>query len=116
MSGGPASQPSGQASSGTPQSPAEIAQRQQFGMIQAAFHGSVPRYYTNGITLMVTPSDICLVLLHNGIPSITVTLSHPTAKQLEGDLKRLMGDLERVTGQKIKSLAEMQVDVNNIGR
>jgi hypothetical protein len=116
MSGDPASQPSGQASSGTPQSPAEIAQRQQLGMIQAAFHGSVQRYYTNGITLMVTPSDICLVLLNNGTPSITVTLSHPTAKQLQGDLQKLVGDLERVTGQRIKSLSEMQVDVNKIGR
>jgi hypothetical protein len=116
MSGDPASQPSGQASPGAPQSPAEIAQRQQQGMIQAAFHGSVPRYYTNGITLMVTPSDICLVMSNNGIPSIAVTLSYPTAKQLEGDLQRLMGDLERITGLKIKSLAEMQVDVNKIGR
>src|SRR6266436_1096080 len=100
MSGDPTSQPGDQPSSGISQSPTEIAQRQQQAMIQASFHGSVPRYYTNGITLMITPSDICLVLLNNGVPSVTVTLSHPTAKQLAGDLQRYINDLESTMGQK----------------
>ena|ERR1700730_8346568 len=115
MSGDRAPPPAGQSPPGAPQSSAEIAQRQQQAMIQAAFHGSVPKYYANGITMMVTPSDICLVLLNNGVPSATLTLSYPTAKQFSGDLQKLINDVERVTGQQIKPSSEMQLDINRIG-
>jgi hypothetical protein len=115
MSGDPTPQSGSQSPSATSQSPAEIAQRQQYAMIQAAFHGSVPRYYTNLIAPMLTPSDICLVLLTNGAPSATVILSYPTAKQLSGELQELMKKLEEVMGQRIKPLAEMQGDINKIG-
>ena len=67
-----------------------------------------PHFYTNGITLAQSLSDITMVMQLNGKPGVVVHASFNTIKTLVQQLTELMSVLEKATGQPILSMDEIK--------
>lgn len=78
-------------------SPSDIDAKQR-QMLQLALQPSVPRIYANGFMITQTATDMTLVLLHNGSPAATLSLSYISAKSLLVDLGQSIKSIEDVIG------------------
>lgn len=74
---------------------------------QIALTPSIGTIYTNGMSLVMSQSDIQLTLNLNGKPSFMVAMGLPTAKTLQKHLENAINDYERKTGVKVHDLTEI---------
>jgi hypothetical protein len=95
-----------------PLSPQDVERRNQEQLVQAALRmGTVPKFYANSFGIAQTSTDVSLVVLMNGQPVGTVSLSYITAKSLVADLGAVIDKFEKATGQKIKTIGEVTDDL-----
>jgi citrate lyase beta subunit len=70
--------------------------------------------YANGFGLAQTAADISMVALMNGQPVGVVIVPWVTAKSLIADLSQVVERLEQATGQKIRTVSEINSDLSKI--
>jgi hypothetical protein len=90
----------------------EIQQVQQQHAVTAALRGGVPQAYFNSFAVVQTAADLSLVLMSNGNPVLTVSMSYITAKSLVPDMQRAITTFEEATKQTIKTINEVTPDLN----
>lgn len=96
------------ASNPTPQLTAQqVQQRQQAQAVAQALRGGVPLLYANHFAVAQTPSDVSLIVMANGNPAATVSMSYITAKSLIADLTAAIGVFEAAYGEKVKTIKEI---------
>lgn len=82
--------------------------------IQGGLLGPTPKMYANGFGLAQTAADISMVALMNGQPVGVVIVPWVTAKSLIADLSQVVERLEQATGQKIRTVSEINSDLSKI--
>lgn len=76
--------------------------------IQAALElPSESKFYANGFTIAMTPTDVVVVLLQNNKPIALLNTSPAIAKALTASLDALLKDYEAKTGQRVLTLEEI---------
>jgi len=65
------------------------------------------KFYFNGYTIAMSPSDILIVLLFNNQPVATLNTSSIIAKTLMKSIEGLITDYEKRTGQRVLTLDEV---------
>jgi hypothetical protein len=87
-----------------PQHTVEPSQSQLQAMMQAALTSDVPRFYMNACGVGITPADMVLTLICNGIPVCIVNLAYPTAKAIAEDIAQAISDYEKTSEQKVTAI------------
>jgi hypothetical protein len=76
-------------------------------MMQALVSGQIPKFYSNGLALAATGTDITIICLDGATPVVAVTIAYPTAKSLSMDLAEGVKNFENKTGEKVKDVKEL---------
>jgi hypothetical protein len=87
--------------------PEQLQQRQQQQALAAAMRGGVPLIYANSFAIVQTSSDVSIIMMANGNPAAMISLSYTSAKSLIPDLQTAVATFEEVSGQKIKTINEL---------
>src|SRR5579871_1233460 len=85
---------------GGPENPAAAA-------TQALMSGQIPKFYTNGLALAATATEITIICLDGTLPLAAVSLAYPTARSLAHDLEEGVKNFEVRTGEKVKTVNEL---------
>ena len=88
-----------------PTTPTPAQAQQQ--VVAAALRGGVPLIYANGFAIANTASDMSIILIANGNPAASVSMSYTSAKSLLFDLQNAINMFEQATGQNIKTINEL---------
>lgn len=86
-----------------PPPPTDPAHAQLQAVMQAAIAGQVPRMYANAIGVGITPSDVILTVLWNGMAVCVLNLALPTARGLGEDLLSAVKDYEKTSEQSVQT-------------
>ena len=65
------------------------------------------KFYVNGFTIAMTPTDVVIVLLQNNKPIALLNTPPIIAKALTASLDGLVKDYETKTGQRVLTLDEI---------
>lgn len=68
---------------------------------------NIPFFYTNGIIVSLTPSDVTLTITINGQPGHILNMARETAKTLIINLNTAITDFETKTGSKVLDMKEI---------
>jgi len=90
-----------------PPPPTDPAQAQVHALMQAAISCGAPRFYANAIAMELTPSDMVLTVVWNGVVVAVINLSLPTAKGVGEDLLNGVIEYERLSGQTIQTTGQI---------
>jgi hypothetical protein len=91
--------------------PEEMQRRQQAQAVTQALRGGAPLVYGNMIAIAQTSSDMSLIVMANGNPAMTVSMSYITAKSLLSDLARAISVFESAYGQPVKTINEINPEI-----
>jgi len=93
--------------------PQQEEQRRQIEqLIQGALLGPVPKLYINGFGFAQTPADLAMIMTAHNQAIAVVNMSYTVAKSLMVDLKTIIEKFEVATGERIKTLAEMNAKIS----
>ena len=91
--------------------PSDPNQAHLQAVMQAAMAGGAPRFYANAIAVAITPADVILTVICNGLPVCVLNLALPTAKGIGEDLLVAVKDYERTSGETVQSLGHIATEM-----
>jgi hypothetical protein len=93
---------------------AAVQEQQQRMLMQQALRGPIPRFYANQCLVAQTSSDLSIVMINNGVPGGTLSMSYETAKSLARDLEKTITNFEEAIGHKVQTIEEITIAMANI--
>jgi hypothetical protein len=94
-----------------PLTPQQVQQRQLQLTMTQALRGGAPLIYGNQVSIAQTSSDLTLVVIANGNPAATISMSYITAKSLARDLAQAIGVFESAYGAQVKTINEINPEM-----
>jgi hypothetical protein len=82
--------------------------------LQAALQSPAHKIYANGFMMGQSPTDMLVVLLHNGTPTSILNLSYIAAKSLSIELANNITRFEKATGQVIPTAHEVNEKISKV--
>lgn len=97
-----------------PVPPADAMQAQLQAVMQTAMAGGAPRFYANAVGVALTPADIVLTVLWNGVPACIINLAVSTAKGIGEDILAAVKEYERLSEQTVQATGQIGATMQRV--